>query len=89
MAWSAVISRKAKRAMSFALARSSKMCSSEYTVVVGYPIYFDLKRQAFVPAGTRGAKIIATAALTCHRCDNRLVVQINGNDCTRYPMQST
>jgi len=53
-------------------------CSADYFVCEGDPVYFDLKRQAFVPAGTRGAKEIGTAAITCKIGDKMVVVQING-----------
>ena len=52
-------------------------CSADYSVCEGDPVYFDLKRQAFVPAGTRGAKEIGTAALSCKLGDKLVVVDIN------------
>ena len=50
-----------------------------YTRPFHAPVYFDLKHQRFVPAGTRGAKEIGTAAITSKIGDKMVIVQINGS----------
>lgn len=75
-AWSVAISKKVRSVMSFAAVRLF-MCSSEYSVCEGESIYFALKRQTFVSAGTHGAQTIGIAALDCKRGDRLAVVQFS------------